>query len=373
MGNNKNQHYVPQSYFRLFSKDNMHIESYILAREECFTSNIRHLCSENYFYSKNTEIEQALSNLENSQIKIIKNIISSKTIPCNPKDCVILVSFLCMQHFRTKAAKHMMDESMDLLSDELIEGTLGKKTDMKIKFPTIQQYNIKIILQFLPLLFDLAPLIIINKTFKNFIFSDNPVVFHNMYFRKTGFGTTGIGSSGLQIFCPLDDNTMIMLYDPKYYSVNDMMDNYCLEIHNDNDLKHLNELQFLNCNKTIFYSDKSKGSEIKFIHDKIKHLISKKTFKKENIKIPNNQKKIQMEFLHVYSEQPDYNLNLSFIKLNKVSNIGILRNSSLEEKIKNDIDKYDRAYQSKLYGYFYKIETTFKRLRFRIKEKIRKR
>lgn len=226
----------------------------------------------------------------------------------------------------------------------------------------------KIALQSIPLLSDLIPVVLINKTSKNFIFSDNPVVFHNTALNLRKFSTLGIQSPGLQIFCPLGDKIAVMMYDPKLYTVN--MKNYSLEIQNENDVDHLNELQFLNCDATIFYSDSSKEQEVKSTHDKVKHLTGKRKMKKDKIRISDDEEGRQREFLHFYEEKPNYNLELSFVTINQVSDVGLTRNPYMVERTEKDIKKFDRAYESKLYGVFYKIEFTLKRLRFRIKEKL---
>ena len=77
----KNQHYVPKSYFRLFSKNGTHIELYNMKRQKSFTASINHICSKDYFYSKDTKIESVLSGLENSQNKIMRTVINTKEIP----------------------------------------------------------------------------------------------------------------------------------------------------------------------------------------------------------------------------------------------------------------------------------------------------
>jgi len=368
MPQNKNQHYVPQSYFRLFSKNGTHIEAYNLKRKQSFTSSIKHMCSKDYFYSKNIEIEKVLSTLESSQDKIMRDIVSDETIPKHPKDYLILLSFICMQHARTETSKLRADESIDLLSDEIVEGLLGSNADVKITYPAVHMLKMKVALQTIPLLGDLIPVIMINKTSKNFIFSDNPIVFHNTFLNTKSFGSLGLQSPGLQIFCPLGDKVMLMLYDPKFYSVN-ITKNYSLEIHDKNDIEHLNELQFLNCNETIFYSDQSQVTEVKSIHNRVEHLTGKRKMKKENIQISDDEKGRRRELLHFFEERPEYNLELSFVQLNEVSDVGIARNQDLIDRIESDMDKFDKSSESKLYGIVYKIERFFKILKFRMSER----
>lgn len=57
MAHNKNQHFVPQFYFRLFSIDKKRIEIFNKTKGVHKTGSIKGQCSSNYFYSKNLKIE----------------------------------------------------------------------------------------------------------------------------------------------------------------------------------------------------------------------------------------------------------------------------------------------------------------------------
>ncbi len=330
------------------------------------------MCAKDYFYSKDVSIESVLSNLESRQHSIMNSIIASNGIPKDPKDYLILISFICMQHARTEMAKMRGDESMKLLSDEIVEGLLGNSDVAEITFPKIHLMKMQRSLQSIPLLGDLIPLVLINKTQKDFIFSDNPVVFHNTALNKAkSIGILGLQSPGLQIFCPMGDKMMLMLYDPKFYSVN-IKENYSLEIIDENDVDQLNTLQFLNCYENVFFSDKSKETEINSLHKKVKHLVGKRTMKKQIIQIPDDKDDRKWDLMHMYEERPKYDLKLSFVKINQVSEFGIVRNQDMVNRIYKDMDKYDKAHSSKLYRFVYKIEMAFRHVKFRLLEKFRK-
>jgi len=372
MPQNKNQHYVPQSYFRLFSKNGTHIESYNLKHQKGFTSSIRHMCAKDYFYSKETEIESVLSNLESSQNSIMNSIVATHKIPNDPKEYLILLSFISLQHARTEVSKIRGDESMGLVSDEIVKGLLGSSDEAEIRFPKIHLMKMQHALQTIPLLGDLIPVVLINNTQNSFIFSDNPIAFHNTAFNKQkDFGILGLQSPGLQIFCPISDKILLMFYDPKFYSVN-IGKNYSLEINDMDNIENLNTLQFLNCNENIFYSDKSKESGVNALHKKVKHLVGKRKMKKKIIQLPEDKEGKTREFLHMYEERPKYDLKLSFVKLNQVSNFGMVRNQVMFDKIYKDMDQYQKAQSSKFYRFFYDIKRTFRYLKFCISERFRK-
>lgn len=56
-----------------------------------------------------------------------------------------------------------------------------------------------------------------NSANEEFIISDTPIVLNNPAFRSSG--GAGLVESGLQIYCPIDSQRVLFLYDPKTYSV----------------------------------------------------------------------------------------------------------------------------------------------------------
>ena len=75
MAENKNQHYVPQSYQRHFSDDGKNTGVYILkAKKYIASSKIQHQASKDYFYSKDLVIEHELSKLEGWADVAIKSV-----------------------------------------------------------------------------------------------------------------------------------------------------------------------------------------------------------------------------------------------------------------------------------------------------------
>jgi len=363
----KNQHYVPKFYFRFFSNDGK-IEVYNLKRGESFTTSIDNICSKNYFYSKNTEVETSLAPLEGRQASIMKNVIDSKKIPSTPEDLLILLSFVCLQNARTNASKIKGEQMMKLLSNEVVEGLLGSNADAEIVYPALHMLMMKTALQSIPLISDLIPAILINKTEKDFIFSDNPVVFHNTYLNSAkGGGVIGLQSPGMQIFCPLNNHATLMLYDPKFYAVNTDSD-YNLEIKNEIDIENLNILQFLNCDENVFYSNKAQEKIIKEIHKKIKNFTGKRKTTKRNFSLEDKNGQKQ-EFLHFFEERPNYDLKLSFVKMYQVSNIGMVRNPQMVIEMQKHIDNYDKYQSSKILRRIYNFKLFFRKLKYRLSAK----
>ena len=78
MSEKKKQHYVPQSYLRLFSTDKKNIGIYTIDNNITTVGPINNQASEKYFYSKDkaVEIENYLQKIENLGIDSFKKIIN---------------------------------------------------------------------------------------------------------------------------------------------------------------------------------------------------------------------------------------------------------------------------------------------------------
>ena len=343
----KNQHYVPQFYFRLFSTDGKMIEVYNLKRSAGFTSPIRHVCSKPYYYSKNAEMEKILAQLENRQADVIRSVISNKTLRIPLQDGHMLLSFMALQYSRTPVAKRKDQQSMEIISDKIVSSLLGPNADCKIVDPDIHVRAIKNALNFFPLLFDLTPVLLINNTSSDYICSDNPVVFHNTYFnRPKDWGVLGLQSPGLQIFCPLNAKLLLMLFDPECYSTNTPDKDCTLPINSQNDIESLNSLQIINSDESIFYSDKSQEQKIKIIHDRVRHLIGKNRMLTDTISVRDGNR--EREFLHTYEYREPYDLNLSFLRPNdKVDTTKMVRNREFCELVRRYVENSDKDYEAK--------------------------
>src|SRR3989344_1067808 len=83
MAQNKNQHYVPKFYFRLFSKNQNSICSFNISNEKFIEhASIKSQCSKDYFYSKDKKIENTFSQLENLAKEKLDRIIKNKSLDC---------------------------------------------------------------------------------------------------------------------------------------------------------------------------------------------------------------------------------------------------------------------------------------------------
>jgi hypothetical protein len=294
MVNYKNQHYVPEFYFSFFSKDHISIEMYNTRSSEIKRKGYKKLCAESYFYASTPEYELGIHGIENKFFEIIRKIIDGNCI--DDKEYIYLLLFVSLQSSRTKREKLRSEYYMDKfikanIRDKYSKGELWQKGVSYNVFNQLDTFTIKGIgpgssstshmlsmylsLLGVNLLFDLHPVLLMNYTSKDFIFSDNPIVIYNKYFlNKRRYAATGFASHGLQIFCPLNPRMMLVLYDDNFYNFNE--EHNKIIINSDSDVESLNSLQIFNCDENIFFSDSNQGREILELHSELKQFLDEK-------------------------------------------------------------------------------------------------
>jgi hypothetical protein len=260
MAGYKDQHYVPKFYLKNFSS-NGKIGIYNLKTRNFFRRSYRALCSKKYFYSKESKFEQAISPLEGRYSKAIQRLIKAKdTSKLDPDDFCALLSFVVFQNSRTSREKHnsqkmlnyqteVLREALRLKGPEISEELIN---DIEIKW-NVHFFRMGYALTCGPLLIsDLESKVLVNRSTRDFLFSDEPVIFYNTRFNDMGYGTTGFQTPGLQIFCPLNPKTMLLFYDKEYYDFG--LGNQ-VNVSLDSDVDSLNQLQLFNANSNILFSN----------------------------------------------------------------------------------------------------------------------
>ena len=357
MARKKKQHYVPKFYFRLFSQDGKNIRIYNTERKKMFSGPFKSICYENYFYSKGPEIEDGFAPLEQKLQSIIQKVVHNKSLSAITKEeYIFLLLFILFQKVRTKMEKIDSKQYTDyfvenvmkpfMLSDpEIKKSGITKETldSIKITYPADHLEKIFTALTAAPLIGDLIPVLLINETPKDFVFSDAPVVFYNTFFNKDkDSGRTAFQSLGLQIFCPLSKKLMLMLFDKEFYHITHNPD-FTVVIDSDSDVDSLNALQFFNCEENIYFSDKNQLKHIEDLHSKLPHPIVKPKLKIKTYKSLRKPDGSYSEILHSFTRNIDYELTLTFMRLNSSPRItSIVRNPKLMEAYKihmNELEK----------------------------------
>ena len=340
----KNQHYVPQSYFRLFSNDGKRICLYNLKRRSLLEVSIKHQCSKNYFYSKNTVVEDSFSQLERLSQKTLRKIITQKNLSDLSSDELNhLKSYILFQYGRTKSSGDSVTElandlfgclKPDILKDAKSKGkSITKEGLDSCKIVYEKPVGIPLIVSMLSgiLIYDLFPVLLVNHSKTDFIFSDNPVILFNSFFNDTvKEGTIGFSSTGLQIFYPINSGLLLFLFDPNYYLIK-VKRGLTLKVSKNKDVQRINGLQIINADENVYFQNPKMFNTVKQRHMELeKNIPAKKT---EFVKVATNPTKEggYKELYRTSRTKYQYNLEkLSFLKHNpSVSNKMGIRNEKL--------------------------------------------
>ncbi len=321
MPERKKQHYVPQFYLRFFSDDKKHLFTYNIKLKKSFRSKINRLCQSSYFYGDD-ELEKALGIIENKQSNVLKKLISDQNIgSLTREELYYLRSFVLLQRTRTKEEQVYSEK----IADELISGHLesdinlhDQGLEMEVKWPKAHLNGMECAIQEVEEINDLYPILIKNESIKRFMCSDAPIVFNN-YVKVKGHGMKGIRSPGLQIFCPLNEELLLLLIDSKLYTF-ELDTNYSICLTKDSDVDAINKLQFFNCLDNLLFSKEQDISYLEQLHSEIG---DKTLGRKSRIAKVETKKHIDgttSEYIKMYESDVDYKLKLSFLKLNHEEN-----------------------------------------------------
>jgi hypothetical protein len=336
MAEYKKHHYVPQFYLKNFSHNRHVVYTYNLNHKKEFRIKTNNICKEDYFYGNNVDFEKSLSKLEDEHAIIIRKLINNPSIySLELKEQLHLDLFILMLHSRTKLSSKFMDEFINAFYDTSIKPLLKDSLNLKekgyssqeidatsLKMDTSQLFAMETAMKGVDLISDLFPVFLINDTEEVFVTSDNCVCLYN-YVKLKGHGTLGFQSPGLQIFCPLNENLVLLLVDQAHYQIdldNNRNGEGTVYINKSSDIDAINKLQILNCDETIIYSDEHYQNHIMKLHSEVEsflsdNLIDLTTFS-EKRKTENKDYN-----MHVTSRKAiNWHMKLSFIRLNHQRN-----------------------------------------------------
>ena len=129
-----------------------------------------------------------------------------------------------------------------------------------------------------PELLDLKFKLIRNKTAKPFIISDNPLIMYNQFLEKRNWNfmsNSDYGLKGLQMFLPVNDQYVLMIYDSEIYKVGNKKDKI-IDMDDEKCIDQLNILQVLNSSNIVNFNHCASEYYIQTLVDKSKR------FKKAN-------------------------------------------------------------------------------------------
>ena len=274
----KNNHFVPQHHFRLFTGGKRYIN--LASRDGsrfAHGASIKHQCARHKFYG-NQQVEDWLQGLENRHAPVfraVKDIAwNTRTTPLSKEENHSLREALLLQHARTPRIAHVMASSMNQMMLHVYCEHLRRlptTSDRKVVVEAIQHgkatirnsqaFSLKVSLNLIPdsaiAISDLEMLILRNHSTAPFIIGDAPCIHSNHYMRTIDhYGVLGLMSPGLMIALPLDPRTLVLLYDASAYAL-DYADSGCHDVIQLADVSLLNALQVHAAEENVYFADRS--------------------------------------------------------------------------------------------------------------------
>lgn len=345
----KIQHFVPQFFQRFFSYENngktigmFNTQLNLFKNQVSISSQL----SSDYFYGRDGELEEWLSQLEKDSAPIFREMWEKEKLPISKSPghlkmlqfMVILdlrnpIHFKILSNFEQKLPTTRSKISEGNVPTDLVPALKGHQTD-KGKLNSLKSAEL-----LASDLLDLKYKLIKNTTSNPFIISDNPLILYNQFLEKINwkFGSQrDFGLKGLQLFMPLNDSYMLAVYDPNIYKLGTKKEQVVI-INDKNSVDQLNVLQFLNSETTVNFSDRASEHYIYTLYER------SKKYKKANDPFINVHKMNVPKEVDNYTAQmiemgvSDLNIKLTLQKLNFISKSSTVKLKSLEDQYRKNI------------------------------------
>lgn len=340
MADRRNQHFVPQYYFRYFAENETQI-SLILKKDGRLipAASIKGQCSGNNFYGSK-ELEAFFSTLESKHATAHRAAIeiawNARNGFFSKEEYQSLLEVIMFQRSRTllEIEKHSPAQSQMLLdlfrhylvhSDQVDKQRIIESIDSgAVRIDEPPQTTILRILeasmQSVPLISDLDILLLRNRTDYPFIFGDAPVVFYNTWAKNVkNRGVIGTQSPGLQIFYPLDPKTCLVLFDSEKYAVAE--ENYVqYDLHHRSDVSSLNALQLYHSSRSIYFGPKNSSDYVLDLWNAHKNSLTTPIAQyQRDADFLVDGKRPEGFLMHRFQPQVEYDVKLSFFDCEPVS------------------------------------------------------
>jgi len=324
----RRQHYIPQFYLKNFALTDNRLNVFSLVNEKCHSTAIKNIAKEDFYYGNDEaalKLESGLSKHEGKHSAILKKIIDNYNLNrLDNDDYTLLHVYTLFQEARSKSSKlfsiyftntQNADGKPDINTFKKSPRNFGKEMGHQyrtafgriLQAPILSYEGIS----------DLQPALIINTTDNNFICSDAPTVRFNQL-KIENERLMSLFSPGLQIFYPINNEILLLFYDPKAYQIDFDYNSSICYIDTQTDLDSLNKLQLINANDFILFSDINQKENIEYIYSEIKTIIQKNT--QEQLGSFEKGKKflkgLDDNYWNIWcsiSKYFNYRLNLSFI------------------------------------------------------------
>ena len=258
----KNQHYVPQFYLRNFSNDKKSIGMFLIDEQKQIPYvSIKKTAYREHLYGEDGTLENGLANNEGEWSRIIGKIVDTEKIDLNEEEYIMLLLFLTLTEARTSKMADYNNAHLSTLINLTFKMKKGRDEDLGAHYNIPNLMAMQAAAKMTPILTDLNLLLIINKSNRGFITSDNPVVRYNQYFIfRNYYRNYGLGQMGIQLFVPLNQKICLCVYDDIMYTpISDNIITIC----SGSQINELNKLFLYNAYERIYFNNAQKESYIR--------------------------------------------------------------------------------------------------------------
>lgn len=281
MADNKNQHFVPQHYFKFFSGGDDFICLLLRGNGRVVkTAPIKGQSSKSYFYG-DSDTEKQVTDIESKFIPTLKRLRQMEDFSgLSREDHEYLAQAIMFQRTRTLAARADFQPMHDKIGRLMLQGAIN--ADEKLSEEFKQE-----LLQVLPYvtanaeahqgvrmglavieahnLLDLECILLKNKTTRPFIFGDAPVVLTNPAQKKiVNRGVLGAKSPGLIVYYPIGPFEGVMLVDRNVYDVKGVRAGR-LNVRELRDVEQLNKLQIHASASAVYFHDAKYSDYVQYL------------------------------------------------------------------------------------------------------------
>lgn len=261
--NKSKQHYIPRFHLRNFNYGADYISLYNLLNDLYIPcASIKDQAYRKHFYDNDGSIEEALSIEECTWAKLVAHIIASESLPDHlTYEHIKLLQLMSVTESRTKRKAEIAQQGLQFLVDTLLEKNCLKDPNdaslVTAEWKDAPLLNVRTAYLSVPILFDLRLILLLNRTNREFITSDNPVILTNKLVSLQPFAShSGWACRGIVALLAISPNCMVVLYDSNVYACSAHRTRRTILLNNPDIIDDLNSAQVVKADENIYYSRK---------------------------------------------------------------------------------------------------------------------
>lgn len=315
----RNQHFIPRFYLKLFATDpgeRMIGLFNVRTKKHVANASIRHQASADFYYGRDGVVEDVLCKLENSWRPTVRNILRDQQLPAAGSESAFHLLMLMLNlSARTAQAADEQVEMLEKFSKIILSKApqvQGHIDSFKLRMAEPNLIPMETAFSMAFVMFDMRSKLLLNRTGRPFITSDNPVVRTNPFLESLSphSSNTGFACKGLQVFMPLSPMVQLVYYDGSVYKFGSLGPR-SVDVTVNEDVDSLNLLQCLSTNENLYFNSMA-PSEVERL------LLASEPFRR-------SQKAAVTEYpsldgspdsiIHSQRQDPRCGLNLSFVRI----------------------------------------------------------